>query len=166
VRPNAALLENLASLTGGKPLANPVQAFRPSGNPGKSIRDLWPFLLLAAALLFPMDVAVRRLALPFAEIWAAVLARLSVLARRRKVRTVAAPQAATIGQLHQAKRRATPAPTGDGAPEMPSAPVAEAPKEPVAARPSAPAPPSSPPGAPLSTAQRLLDAKRQREGKD
>jgi len=165
VRPNTALLERLAALTGGTALENPAQAFRVSGNPGASVRDLWPALLLFAALLFPADVAVRRLALPLAEIWAAVLARLGVFSRRRKAaRAAPAPQAAAIGQLAQAKRRATPR-AGEGAQEQVAPPEA---KEPVAAQ--APRPPTGqaatgrPAGDPGAMAERLLEAKRKRKG--
>jgi hypothetical protein len=157
VRPNTTLLSQLAETTGGRILTNPAQAFRPSGNPGESIRDLWPLLLLLASLLLPLDIAVRRLALPFAEIWAAARARLPRLRRRA---AAPAPQAQAIGQLHMAKRSATPAPSGT--PERVEVPAAPAAK---------PAPENAPQrqpvetgSAPLSTTQRLLDAKRKRDG--
>jgi uncharacterized membrane protein len=154
VRPNTALMSQLAETTGGQALTNPAQVFRPSGNPGESIRDLWPLLLLMAALLLPVDVAVRRLALPFAEIWAAVLAR--VPSFRRKRVAVPAPQAQAIGQLHMAKRAVTPARSEE--PETVQAPAAPSPPKPAPEKPPAVV------AAPLSTAQRLLDAKRKRDG--
>lgn len=156
VRPNTALLDQLSEESGGQSLTNPVQAFRPSGNPGESIRDLWPILLLLAALILPVDIAVRRLALPFAEILAAVLARVPRLRRRRAA--APAPQAQAIGQLHMAKRSAAPA--ASETPERVEVPVASTAPAP---KPAAPSEPAATGTAPLSTAQRLLDAKRKRD---
>ncbi|HEY3266221.1 MAG TPA: VWA domain-containing protein [Armatimonadota bacterium] len=151
-RPNAPLLARLAGAAGGEALDAPMRAFRRSANPGTSVRDLWPALLLAAAILFPFDVAVRRLALPFAAIWAAALAFASRLMPRRAL--APARQTEAIGQLQAARRRA--------APSAPEAPVVVRGEEPVSpkARPSE-APDSA---QPLSAAQRLLDAKRKRGG--
>jgi uncharacterized membrane protein len=157
VRPNTTLLNQLAETTGGQVLTNPVQAFRPSGSPGESIRDLWPFLLLLASLLLPLDIAVRRLALPFAEIWAAALARLPRFRRRA---AAPAPQAQAIGQLHLAKRSATP--TASEMPERVEVPAAAPPSP----KPAPERGPAEPGAAPLSTTQRLLDAKRKRDAGD
>ncbi len=156
VRPHTALLAQIAQATGGRALDNPVQSFRPASRPGQSVRDLWPALLLLAALLFPLDVAVRRLALPLAEIWAAVAARgAAVLRRRTPARPV--PPSQTIARLHQAKRDATPA---AAAPTVPPLPAGEPP-----ASDGRTAPPEPVGAAPLSAAQRLLDLKRDPKGK-
>lgn len=153
VGPNLNLLAQIAKATGGESLTLPGQAFRPSARPGESVRDLWPLLLLAAALLFPLDVAVRRLALPLAEIWSKLLARL----RRRPA---AVPAAASLARLSQAKQQATPtvSPSSLG-PAPPTAPSLGKPADANGV--------STPPPAvtPLSSAQRLLDAKRNRQGK-
>lgn len=156
VGPNLNLLTQTAKATGGEALTLPGQAFRPSTRPGESIRDLWPLLLLAAALLFPLDVAVRRLALPVAEIWAKVLSRL----RRRPVPSPA-PAAASLARLSQAKRQAT-SPVSAISPDA-DLPIAPAPPKPAETN-GASAPP--PAVTPLSSAQRLLDAKRNRQGKN
>jgi Ca-activated chloride channel family protein len=79
IGPNVELLAQISKVTGGEMLDNPVQAFRPSKSPGESVKDLWPGLLLAAALLFVVDIAVRRLAIPFGEITAPLFAFLSRL---------------------------------------------------------------------------------------
>lgn len=155
VRPNTGLLESLAHLTGGATLENPAQAFRASEHPGVSVRDLWPMLLLAAAILLPADIAVRRLALPFAEVWAAARERAAGLARRRKRRVVAAPEAVAIGRLHQAKRSAA-------LPAEEAAPLPEAPA-PAAARPEKTRETATPSAASGPLADRLLAAKRRRE---
>jgi hypothetical protein len=65
---NNSLLTQIAAITRGKVLSNPAEAFRPMETPGESARDLWQILLLAAALLFLVDIAVRRLAISGAEI--------------------------------------------------------------------------------------------------
>jgi uncharacterized membrane protein len=154
VRANEALLTQIAQVTGGQVLVNPLQSFRPSARPGHSIRELWPNLLFLAALLFPLDIAVRRLALPLAEMWATLLAAL----RRHRPARLPAPQVQTIGRLQQARRAAAPTPSSLPSPRSPL-PTPESP--PAEAKPSPEAA-----STPLSTTQRLLDAKRsRRQGK-
>lgn len=164
VGPNVNLLSQLAKATGGEALTLPGQAFRPSARPGESVRDLWPALLLAAALLFPLDVAVRRLALPLAEIGAKLLARL-----RRRPATVPAPAAASLARLSQAKQQAAPtisAPRPHDAPQpTPTASRTPEVNTPVGSNGASGSPPDAP-ATPLSSTQRLLDAKRHRQGKN
>lgn len=157
VRANTNLLAQIAQTTGGTLLSSPVQSFRPAARPGASIRNLWPALLLAAALLFPFDVAVRRLALPFAEMWAAVVFWSAGLLRLRRPARVA-PQGEAIARLHQAKRQATPAATFGEAPPPSVAPRANDER-------AAPESPPSVPAAPLSAGQRLVNLKRSRDEK-
>ncbi|MCB0197121.1 MAG: hypothetical protein KDJ65_34560, partial [Anaerolineae bacterium] len=64
---DVTLLTDLAALTGGRRLDNPAQTFAPTPAIGRQSRPLWPLLLLAAALLFPLDVAVRRVRLGHRE---------------------------------------------------------------------------------------------------
>ncbi|MBN1660228.1 MAG: VWA domain-containing protein [Anaerolineae bacterium] len=61
-------LNELARLTGGGPLAEPAAAFVHNLPPVGHPREVWPSLLLAAALLFPLDVALRRLVLTRADL--------------------------------------------------------------------------------------------------
>jgi uncharacterized membrane protein len=144
-RANRPLMERAATLSSGMPISNPAQALRPVANPGASITELWPILILLAAILLPIDIGVRRLALPLAEIFAKVWARV----RKKPVAPVA--QQVTVGRLQQAKQRAQ----RDSAPsEAPNI----APREPVATKPAAPRSPT----AAGSTAKGLLDAKRKR----
>jgi hypothetical protein len=58
VGPNAALLEQLATASGGHALRDATD-LRPGEGPGPMI-ELWPWLLLAALLLLPLDVFLRR----------------------------------------------------------------------------------------------------------
>ena len=57
---NRGLLDELARLTGGGPLAEPVQAFIHNIPAESSAREIWRNLLLIVAILFPIDVALRR----------------------------------------------------------------------------------------------------------
>ncbi|MFN8637701.1 MAG: VWA domain-containing protein [Chloroflexota bacterium] len=58
---NTALLERLAARTGGKQIADPHQAFdRDAGTRGERQTPIWWWFALAALLLVPLDVAVRR----------------------------------------------------------------------------------------------------------
>lgn len=151
-RANRPLLQRISQATGGKELARPEEALRPLADPGASITELWPAILLAAALLLPFDVGIRRLALPIGELLAKIGARL----RFRRVARAPAPQAQTVARLHQAKQRAHR--------ESPS--EAPAPSEP---KPEAPRKPSEPSPRPVatqgagSTAKGLLESKRQRK---
>ncbi|MCC7369734.1 MAG: VWA domain-containing protein [Chloroflexi bacterium] len=58
---NTALLERLASRTGGKQIVDPTQAFdRDNRVHGEKPTPIWWWFALAALLLVPLDVAVRR----------------------------------------------------------------------------------------------------------
>jgi uncharacterized membrane protein len=146
VRPNRPLLARLSETTGGKGLTKPEEALRPAQDPGASITELWPMLLMASALLLPLDVAVRRVALPLGEIFA----RLSARMRRRP----AEAPVETVGRLQKAKARAhTTTPVAKV--ELPSAePRTQEPKE----------APKVAAGEARSPAASLLEAKRKRRG--
>jgi uncharacterized membrane protein len=58
-----ALLDQLAGLTGGGPLPDPAAAFAHNLPAADRAREIWGPLLLAVALLFPLDVALRRVML-------------------------------------------------------------------------------------------------------
>jgi uncharacterized membrane protein len=145
-RANRPLLERTASTTGGKALADPREALRPVKDPGASIQELWPICVLLAALLLPIDVGVRRLALPLAEIFAKLWARL-----RRRPEPANATQQVVVGRLQQAKQRAQ---TSSG--ETERIVVDSTPESTPVERPRAPAAPSG------STAKGLLEKKRKR----
>ncbi len=78
---NPPLMETLASLTSGSVIdwrtdrdgrinvaatLNSLNPFRHDRTPPAALDDLWPLLLWGAALLFLLDVAVRRIAIDFA----------------------------------------------------------------------------------------------------
>lgn len=57
-----ALLAQLSALSGGRALASvgPGTPAAQAEAPAQPARELWPWLLLAAALLWPLEIAVRR----------------------------------------------------------------------------------------------------------
>ncbi|MDQ6694562.1 MAG: VWA domain-containing protein [Chloroflexota bacterium] len=65
-----ALMADLVQLGGGKmlSLADPAAAFTHDIVPQPLRIPLWPWLLLVAMLLFPVDVAVRRLTITWADV--------------------------------------------------------------------------------------------------
>ncbi len=144
-KPNEPLLKALAEMTDGRVLTNGDLA-EVKTRTGYSISEIWSFFVSLALLLLPLDIGVRRLALPFNEMWAALR---RVLTRRPKV----AEPVAALGRLQQAKVRAQPTEKRVvEARDVTDAPVVE--KKPVA-------PPK--PGEGTSS---LLEAKRRRSKKD
>ena len=57
------LLAELARITGGEELVEPVSAFIHNLEAAAKAREIWQPLLLIVALLFPLDVAIRRVML-------------------------------------------------------------------------------------------------------
>jgi Ca-activated chloride channel homolog len=74
-RANRPLLAALSQTTGGRELKTPAEAVRAADRPGLSIQELWFWFVLAAMVLLPIDVAVRRLALPIGELLAKLVRR-------------------------------------------------------------------------------------------
>jgi hypothetical protein len=114
-----ALLASLRSITGGRALAldaaGQAAVFRHDLPPAPRTTDLWPWLLLIAALLLPLDIGVRRVLVGWRD-----LPRFLEEARGRLAPAPApvvpgdASAAATLGSLFEARRRqerrAPPAP--------------------------------------------------------
>jgi hypothetical protein len=99
-----ALLDELASTNAGGFLDDPLAAFAPTRQPASQAWPLWPTLLLMAALLFPLDVAVRRLRVTAAD-WRHMVqwVRGRVPARDRTRRP---GEPVLLGDLFQARERA------------------------------------------------------------
>ncbi len=117
-------LARTAALTGGGSLAeNPAASFDRNLAQQRAAEPLWPYLLLAAALLLPVDVAVRRLVITRRDLDAAWT---------RVTQARAAPQLATeathLGRLLDAKDRTRPA-------DQPAAPAQTAHRAPPAGSP-------------------------------
>jgi len=179
VQPNAPLLTRLSELTGGAWGPAAADVFGKLRFGSRSLHDLWPLLALIAALLFLIDVAVRRVLLPWDEFFAAcrevVAARLpkwrrarqpgeqrhapvldTLLRRKEEVKPREAPTLA--GSLRNLREQAVAKrPQVLDSPELESdEPSAAPPPEPAAA-----APPAS--RASAGTVGNLLQKKRDRQ---
>jgi uncharacterized membrane protein len=66
---NEALLKDVADLTGGHVLTTPADAFRDDLRNTTQQEELWPWLLLLAILLFPFDIAARRVRFSIGDLW-------------------------------------------------------------------------------------------------
>lgn len=97
-------LSRLADLTGGRMLSwdKPKELFAPEARPSRMLHDLSYALLVAALLLWVVDIAVRRLSLP----WAAIAARLAAILRRRPTPAGEAAPSAGVDRLAARKERA------------------------------------------------------------
>lgn len=105
--PEVTLLHDLTTATGGQILSGPRQAFDHNLATGRQIWPIWPALLLAAALLFPLDVALRRLRLGQRE-WkqAQSWLRKYLPSRRSTPAVPLEPATPTVQAFRQAQRRA------------------------------------------------------------
>lgn len=173
IAPNAALLEQVASRAKGEVKPPPEDIYGRLRFGSRTLRDIWTLVLCLAALLFLFDVALRRILIPWSEMFAAVRkaikerfptpapapaaagARGTVVSPLLNVKgKVKRPgfdeSASTAARLRQAREQAheTQTPTTLAAPPIPDAP---------------PAPPVA--DAPATTAGRLLRKKRERDGK-
>jgi hypothetical protein len=141
---DSGLLVQLARLTGGGQLPEPAAAFLHNLPAADRAREFWAPLLLLAALLFPLDVALRRVMLGPGDLrqgmdWL-------------RERLPARPQAATgreraLGRLFEARDRARgrrreaegPPPASGKPPAGPATP----PSQPEDVEPTPPTAPSS-----------------------
>jgi uncharacterized membrane protein len=99
---NDRLLESLRGATGGEALETGAQAWTKDLATTTVARDLWPWLLLLALLLWPLDVAIRRVSVGRQEL---ALARAWAGGRWRARRGVAG-RTAPVGGMLAAKDRA------------------------------------------------------------
>lgn len=160
-----ATLRGLAAPTGGGPLESPAAAFVHDLRAQRASQEFWPWLLLFAAILLPIDVAVRRLVITRYEVEKA-WARVGGAFRLPGMRRPAPERPPEMAQLFQAKARAEQPRPGPGtAPPAPPAPGPEpSPAPPAPTAPAAPPPPrpAAPPQADGgdTLAARLLKKKR------
>lgn len=98
---SASVLPELARATTGQVVTDPAMAFAPFAKPAAHAEPIWQSLLLLAALLFPFDVAARRLHITRGDVQT-FLAWARVTSARRP--TVTAPRA--LGTLFAARDRA------------------------------------------------------------
>ncbi len=101
---NPALLANIAAETGGSVLETPAAVFEHNLEAVRRAQEISLPLLLLAALLLPLDIAVRRLGLRRRDF---VEARAWAVARVPARRAAQAAPAPVLGDLQRAKARAT-----------------------------------------------------------
>ena len=136
-----ALLGGLARLTGGGELPEPAAAFLHNLPATDRAREIWVPLLLMAALLFPLDVALRRVMLGPAD------ARKGVtwLRERLPARPAAGAPERALGRLFQARDRVRGRrPSAEAPPPTPGQSLAEPPSPPPTTEESQPSQPPSP----------------------
>lgn len=149
-------LKKLAELTGGRVLDwnKPEAVFDREATSRRVLHD-WSYPLLAAALLlWVADIAVRRLALP----WAAIGARLAALLRRRPAPAAEAGRDAGLDRLAARKARAASFYGGSGSRSEARPPAAKVPAPPRAGTSGgggAPAPGASPAGGRTAPPERV-----------
>ncbi len=171
---NEPFLAALRTSTGGSEIETPLDPWLHDLRTTSRSTDLWPLLLVIALLLWPLDIALRRVSVGRRE-FAAAGAWVRDLPRRRRV---TAERTATGESLLAARARATSAETRAALlrrPEPASAPAAPAPptatpaKPPAASSEPAPGPAPTPvvepapviePAPAVDTISRLRDAKR------
>ncbi len=163
-RSNRQTLQEVADRTGGRVLSgDPVKddIFRHGRAPKRSSKPIFDWLLIALAILVPIDVALRRIQIDLASIKSAL-----GLGRR-------AATSATMGALLQAKQSAT-ASIESRRTERPLPPQSDRPlpkptstttssSSTVVRQPLSEAPPPSSSNSPTSTTERLLALKRKRD---
>ncbi len=159
-RPNRALMEQVASITGGRFNPQPAQVYERPPIVQPAHRDLWSLAVLVALLLLMVDITIRRVVMGVPEFISVLLKQLHW---RRRLRPQTAPATAT--RLQQAKARAgtrrVSAEEGNrqwvGSGNHPGAPIEPAPNASPANRAHAPPTPSN---ESADTLSRLLSAKK------
>jgi uncharacterized membrane protein len=155
-------LAYIAGLTGGSIIRQPSEAFAHTLRAGRDSQPMWPWLLLAATILLPVDIAVRRLVITRADL-AKLAGRLGFGVRRRAV--AVQPGASRVGALLAIKERKPM--TSRSVPRMPAqseeGPIerGEGGKGAPAVRRASPQPVSG-----RGTASALLKSKRERQGRE
>jgi uncharacterized membrane protein/Mg-chelatase subunit ChlD len=181
---NEPFLAAVRAATGGSVIETPEQPWLHTLTATDRFTELWPLLLVLALLLWPLDIALRRVSIGRREVAGAGAWVRSIGRRRGRVAArsttseglLAARERATSTATRAAMRgepvatAATAGADGAGATALPTAPAVKttAPAETTAPaapapRPASPAPtPSTPPPAaePVDTIARLRDAKR------
>ncbi|HXV43746.1 MAG TPA: VWA domain-containing protein, partial [Anaerolineae bacterium] len=124
-----SLLADLPVATGGQTLQDPAQSFAHNLAIGRQTWPVWPTLLLLAALLFPLDVAIRRLRLGWRE-WQQAQAwlreRLPGFRPAAQLERSAIPASPTVQAFRHAQQRVRSQPI----PPPPAAASGAAPVEP------------------------------------
>jgi Mg-chelatase subunit ChlD len=103
LKPNDYLLTQLAQTTGGRIEPAPENIFGKNRPAVSSPQDVWPLLLLLAALLWPVDIAARRLLIEKSQVISAA-ARVKIFLADLAGRVHPPAPAGTVGQLRQSQQ--------------------------------------------------------------
>ena len=101
----------LASLTGGKSLQESWESLAHDLSAARVRRPIWHWLLLAAVMLLPLDVALRRLVIgrdDLVKIWVKVRFRLFARRTRLAHQDSLTARSEQVSRLFEAKQRAIP----------------------------------------------------------
>ena len=101
--PNEPLLAAIRSATGGRVADDPLAVWKHDLATTSTFTDLWPALLILAMLLWPLDIALRRVSIGRRELAGARAWVRALPARRRR----AAPRTADVDVLIAARERST-----------------------------------------------------------
>ncbi len=99
---NTPFLAALRSATGGREVVLPLDPWRHDLRTTSSFTELWPWLLILALLLWPLDIALRRVSIGRREL---VDAR-GWVGRRWRLRRAAAPRTAAAEGMLASRERA------------------------------------------------------------
>ena len=171
---NQPLLAAIRDATGGTEIALAKDPWRHDLKLTSSFTELWPWLLILALLLWPFDIALRRVSIGRRELADAR----GAVARRWRSRRAAAPRTAAAEGMLAARERAAggtaraallrrPAAESAGPATRPPTPVPEikpAGGEATPAPSPAPAAAESPAPEPVDTLARLREAKKRARG--
>jgi hypothetical protein len=133
IEPDPDLLLELANITGGRVAsADPAYAFSHDLTASRASRPIWQWLMLLAAVLFPFDVAVRRLVITRQDMMRLRERMLERVGLRKKPGLETAQRSPRIEALFQAKERVRDATVTPSQPVEASEPAEEAePEEPA-----------------------------------
>ena len=137
--PNEPFLAALRAATGGIAIEDPLQVWTHDLTSTSRFTDLWPILLILALILWPLDIAFRRVSIGRREL---VAARGWVTGAGRRRKTVA-PRPAVSEGLLAARNRASSAGARSALRAEPDPASAAAPVNAPVARTAAPAAPSA-----------------------
>ncbi len=169
IQTNRGLLDRLALMTGGKVMPKPQEVFKPDAKKARIPTDLWWIFTLIGILLFPLDVAIRRLAIDFSEMSELIMKGVQAVRSNaaRPAHLGAEKEVESVGRLLGAKKSRQ---KDEGLPEWAKPePVTQPAQEKPEKKPETPTSkedtPKSNPMPPADTTSRLLEAKRRARDK-
>jgi Ca-activated chloride channel homolog len=157
---NTGFLDELARITGGSRVEEIAQIFLHNLPAAQLAREIWRPLLLIVALLFPLDIALRRVMFGRSDYARAGGWIQERMPRRRPSRI----EGRALGNLFQARERARHRRAGEDQPEARTAPPEEGKPPSAPAKTPPPARPSRPKEESGDTLDRLRKAKKRARG--